>query len=263
MRLPRAQSVADADRDVRQYLIRIAGTLGELLGQDLTGLYVHGSLATGAFRRDRSNLDLILVVRSTLPERVRTEVARLLASLSESRPTREDINVDVVTEQHARQFEHPMPCEVRYGRGVWSALPARIVDARERGVTLVGPSAAQVFSPVPWYAYVNALESELQRSCRGARAHPERVVLAACRVLYGISSLRMHAANKEEAATWAMDRVPSEYRSAINDALQIYRGAKSIEDVVFAEPEVAEFCRYVRKQAEAAFRRASDTDDAE
>lgn len=259
----RGQSVVDADRDVRQYLVHIAGTLGELLGEDLVGLYVHGSLASGAFRRNRSNLDLIAVVRRTLPDGLRADVARVLATLSESRPMREDIDVDVLSEQNVRHFEHPMPCEVRYGRGTRASLPARLVDVREHGVILVGPSPSALFSPVPWYAYVNALESELLRAARATRAHPERVILAACRVLYGVKNLQMHAANKDEAATWAMGRVPDDYRSAINDALQIYRGTKSTEDAVFEQTQVENLCRYVQDQAGSSFRRASDRGEME
>jgi predicted nucleotidyltransferase len=101
MRRSRAQSVADADRDLRQYLIRIAGTLGDALGDTLVGLYVYGSLATGSYHRERSDIDLIGVVSRKLDPDERERIARLLVRLSDARPAPGDIEVTVIQEVRA------------------------------------------------------------------------------------------------------------------------------------------------------------------
>lgn len=249
----RGQSVADADRDVRQFLIRVAAALGDVLGDALAGLYVHGSLATGSFRRERSNIDLIAVVRRGLDSEQRAQCSRALGALSDMRPVPGDLKAYVIAEEAARRFEHPVAHEIA----------DRILDVRERGVTLVGPSPETLFAPVPWHAYVNALESEFRRTRSLVETDPATAVLAACRILYGATSLRMEALNKDEAAVWAIGTAPRIYHSSINDALQLYRGTKSPDDVVFTVQEVVAFREYVRERSKAAFERASDTGEDE
>lgn len=277
MNAPRAQSVADADRDLRQYLIRIAGALGDLLGDVLAGLYVYGSLATGAYHRERSGRDLLGVVSRKLTPKERESLARTLVRLSDARPTRGDIHVSIVEERCVRSFEHPLPYEVQYTQATHEAirrgrvdfsqehtdvnLAANIVEARSRGVTLVGPPPESLLGYVPWHAYVNALEAQLNRGRAQVDGDPAGAVLDACRVLRGATSAAMETANKDEAAVWALATVPRMYHSVVNDALQIYRGSKSEDDVVFAERDIIALREYVRERSQAAFARASDTGD--
>ncbi len=279
MRSPRAQSVSDADRDLRQYLIRIAGTLGDVLGDLLTGLYVHGSLATGAYHRDRSDLNLIAVVTRKLSASQRAAVARTLVALSDARPMLGDIEVSVVQERYAREFEHPVPYEVHYGSAVHETirhsrvnfehdessvdLAVQFVETRDRGVTLVGPPPASLFGAVPWHAYINALESDFNRSRPLAMEKPVYVILNACRILHGTTGKTLSVLNKDEAAVWALQNVPRMYHSVINDALQIYRGTKSADDVVFEERDIIALREYVRERSQAAFARASDDGEEE
>jgi streptomycin 3"-adenylyltransferase len=112
--MTRGRSIADADRDVRQFLVRIAAALGDALGDMLAGLYVHGSLATGSYHRERSDIDLIAVTTVKLSPELRERVAGVLVRLSDARPTLGDIEVSLVQERYARSFEHPLPYEVHY-----------------------------------------------------------------------------------------------------------------------------------------------------
>lgn len=271
----RGHSVSDADRDVKQYLIRIAAVLGEVLGDKLAGLYVHGSLATGAFHRERSDIDLIAVTSAKLAPPVREALARALVQLSDARPMPGDIEVNVLQERYARSFEHPTPYELRYS-SAWHEkfrrrqfdfardrtaidLAAAIVDVRERGVPLLGPPPAAMFGPVPWHAYIDALEAGFDWARLHVDDMPVYAVLNACRVLHGTTSKTASALNKDEAAVWALETVPRMYHSIINDALQLYRGSKSLEDVVLVERDVIALREYVRERARPAFERASDT----
>ena len=275
----RGQSLSDADRDLRQYLIRIAGTLGDVLGDSLTGLYVHGSLATGSFHRERSDIDLLAVVSRKLEAEERERLARTLVRLSDMRPSLGDIEISVVQERYARNFEHPLPYEVRYSRNAhedirhgrvdFSAdaraydLAADVAETRERGVTLVGPPPETMFGLVPWHAYIGALQAEFEEERHNLRTMPVSAVLGACRVLYGSTARAMHAMNKDEAAVWALQTVPRMYHSVVNDALQLYRGTKGTEDVIFHERDIIAFREYVRERSRAAFARASDSDEEE
>lgn len=271
----RGQSVGDADRDIRQYLIRVAATIGDALHDGLVGLYVHGSLAAGTFRRERSNIDLLAVAARYLLPNERAQVARNLVLLSDARPVPADIDVAVLREADVRTYVHPMPYQVRYradlhepirrGRVDYernahdATLAGDILSARERGVVLVGPPAERVFGPVPWHAYVAGLQEEFLATGRDLAQRPLTAILAACRVLYGTSEREMHRLPKDQAAAWALERIPDEFRSVVNDALQLYRGTKTAEDVVLNEHDVRAFRSYVAERAQPAFERASDS----
>lgn len=277
MNAPGGQSLAEADLDVRAFLVRVAGTLGDVLGDALCGLYVYGSLATGAYHRQRSGIDLIAVTAGELSAHEREVLARTLLRLSDSRPTRGDIEISVVAQQYARNFLYPVPCEVRYNGGLHEPirrrridyscavpsadLAAPVVELRERGVTLVGPPASALFGPVPWHAYMGALQADFEyvRDC--VSSDPVYAVLGACRVLHGTADTRMAPLNKDEAASWALQNVPREHQSVINDALQLYRGTKTVDDVVFDGAQIAALREYVRGRAQPAFDRAGWSDE--
>lgn len=277
MKGSRGQSLADADRDVRQYLIRIAGTLGEALGDALGALYVRGSLALGTYHRERSDLNLTAVVKRPLTPPERERVARLFVSLSDGRPTRGDVEIEVVEESRVRAGEFPAISEVRYSTDLHEPIrrrkvayengianapsAAHAVELRDAGVTFVGPPPQSIFPPVPWHAFVSALRAELERARSIAPKDPAGAILAACRVLHGTTSRGVCGISKDDAAAWALNSAAPDHRSVINDALQLYRGSKSSDDVVFDRGEVKDFLNFVSERSAPAFERAAGDGD--
>ncbi len=273
---PRPQRVADADRDILVYLIRIAGTLGELLGDALAGLYIHGSLASGTFRRSRSDLNVIGVVDQPLEAEEREMATRTLLRLSDARPVWGDLDVSIVQAKYARRYEAPMPLEVCYARERHEAIRMRridfsvpqtshvlassIIDLRNGGVTLVGPPPQNVFGPVPWHAFMASLAIYLQRAERIAEQDPATAVLAACRVLHGATARGVSLADKEWAASSALEDAPPEHQAIIMDSLALYRGVKASDDVVLDAGAVRRFIAYVKARTSAAFERANQSE---
>jgi predicted nucleotidyltransferase len=74
MNLPTANAVSFAQH--------LAEELTVILEADLVGVYLHGSAATGCFNPDRSDIDLLVVVRQTLSPEQRRAVAQLLLNAS-------------------------------------------------------------------------------------------------------------------------------------------------------------------------------------
>ena len=48
-------------------LDKIVETSKDIIGEELTGIYLHGSLAMGCFHPDKSDIDLILVIKIRYP----------------------------------------------------------------------------------------------------------------------------------------------------------------------------------------------------
>ena len=104
---PRQESALDPD--VREHIEAAVRGFQEILDGKLTGVYLHGSLAAGAFSRAKSDIDLLVVVESGLSEGERRRLARLLTSLSEVRPIPEDIEMSVILEDDAQNFPSSAP----------------------------------------------------------------------------------------------------------------------------------------------------------
>lgn len=275
--MSRAQSVTDADHDIQRYIIGVTGNLGELLGDALVGVYVHGSLAMGSYHRERSDIDVLAVVQHALHPEIREAVAQLFVRLSDMRPVPGDLEATVVQERYARSYTHPTPVEVHYSSSRRKAiaagavdytqtptdldLAAQITNVRERGVRIVGPEPRTIFGPVPWFAYINALEADFKWAGERAGSDPVYAILNACRTLHGATQHDLRVLSKDEAGRWALDAMPQEFSPLIRDALDVYRGTS--EAVRFDPARVAALREYVRERAQPAFGRASDSGDDE
>ena len=49
-------------------LDKIVNTSKKIFGEELTGIYLHGSLAMGCFHPDKSDIDLILVIKDSVSD---------------------------------------------------------------------------------------------------------------------------------------------------------------------------------------------------
>src|SRR6185436_19337601 len=170
----RGQHWTDCDADLRAFIEGVVTSFRRALDENLVGVYLHGSLAAGCFRRAKSDLVLLIVIRTHLDEVKYRELALMLADLSDARPTLGDLELSVIQEQHARQFTHPLPYELHFGvaetaeairRGEVDCgknkhdrdLAAHCTVTRARGICLWGALVEEVFGPVPWEDFVDAV----------------------------------------------------------------------------------------------------------
>ena len=252
-------------------LIRVAGALGDFFGGELVGVYVHGSLAQGSFRRDQSDLDLLVVVARELAPGRRAALAKELLALAQSSAAG-DLEVSVITEASARRFEHPLPYEVQYsaawqevisndrvdyaGPGADPDLALHVLGTQQRGVRLVGPEPAALFGPVPWHAVVNALEGGFARAGDRAAEDPVSAVFNACRTLHVLSRRDLTTVSKEEAGRWALNAA-AEFHTPIAAALDVRYGDRA---ALPAAAGIRALREYVAERSAPAFARARPDD---
>lgn len=225
------------DRDVREHIEAAVRGFREILGGALTGVYLHGSLAAGAFDRTRSDIDLLVVAERGLSGEERRRLARLLTSLSERRPIPEEIEMSVILEGDARAFRHPLPFEFHNSACEMEAtlsgeqtswrgrtdrdLAAHCTVTRAKGVALAGKPVGEVFGPVSHEDYVDAILHDLDGILEGGRflEDPYYSVLNTCRVFQVLEEGEGCVPTKLEGAEWALARLPAEHAPAIRLAL--------------------------------------------
>jgi streptomycin 3"-adenylyltransferase len=224
----------------REFAEDVAADIAAVAGDNLVGVYLHGSLALGCFNPARSDVDLLVVTRERLDRAARHAVAELLLRRSNAP---HPIEISFLTTEQLNPWRHPTPFDFHFGESARGRelLRAELRDAptpddqadpdlaghigllRERGETLIGPPVAAVFPPVPDADFADSIRRDLTwiqhpETRMGGRIYG---VLNACRVLAYVRGAGI--LSKAEAAEWALPELRPELRATAAEALAAYR----------------------------------------
>ncbi|GAA1212786.1 aminoglycoside adenylyltransferase domain-containing protein [Prauserella alba] len=134
-------------------------------------------------------------------------------------------------------------------------LVLAMVSALAGNRTLAGPPPAEVLAPLPHADVVRASLAGLDEALSGVDTDTRNVVLTVARVWVTIETGEILP--KDEAAAWAAQRLPEEYRAVIEHARELYLGSEYAEEV-WPAPVLARVHGCVEHMAAAA-RAASGT----
>lgn len=218
-------------------LQQIAARYVRILGDTLTGIYVHGSIAFGCFVWEHSDIDFLVVVRR--PVSVQTKLA-LLAALERLRPAapQKGLEMSVVLEEHCRHFVYPTPYELHFSNA-WLGrylenplllcgddekadpdLAAHFTVIKHTGIALLGRPIPEVFGDVPRAAYLDSIRLDIQNAREHIREDPVYVILNLCRVLaYLEEGLVL---SKAQGGAWGLRRLSAKHHPVIESALRAY-----------------------------------------
>jgi Domain of unknown function (DUF4111) len=221
-----------ANSEAVSYGRAVAGRLQEVLGKDLRGAYLSGSVALGDYVPGQSDIDFFAVCQSSLEVEKKQTVAEIISGEAASCPTRGMEFVlysrgAVAKPSRTPRFEINLNAgpEISYHLSFdpasepshWFVLD--ICIAREHGLPLVGPPAREVFAPIPRPWVLDALEDSL-----GWHADHETLlhysVLNACRSWQYAEEGVM--SSKDEAAAWALSHAEDPF--LVESALALRRG---------------------------------------
>jgi len=235
------QEWASCDGDVRDFVLQILELVDRCLGGDLKGIVLHGSLATGAFHRPKSDVDILVISKEGVTDQLRADLWSGLLRVSDDRPLLGDIELSIVRSDVAAKPSHPMPYEFRFNETLKDAIRAgqithddsatdedlapSIVLARGRGISLFGPAPGALIGEVAWKDYVTAIQADFDWIVdkENIVETPIYGVLNICRILLVLTAGKECAPDKEEGALWGIENLPSEHLEIIESALEAYR----------------------------------------
>ncbi|TLS38039.1 nucleotidyltransferase domain-containing protein [Pseudalkalibacillus caeni] len=96
---------------VQQQLNELNKRLIDILGNDLTGIYLHGSLAMGCFNPARSDIDILAVSSSSLSFKQKETLLDYLLEISNNP---HPLEISVLSEASLHPWKHPSPFEFHY-----------------------------------------------------------------------------------------------------------------------------------------------------
>jgi hypothetical protein len=259
--------------DVNALAHDLLKSLHAILGAQLAGMYLVGSLALGDFDPRESDLDLILVTAGALSDETSAALRDLHQRFDHS-ASAWAARVDAVyIPQEA--LREPSPTAARYPTLHWpepltlqqleTGWPIQRDTLREHGIVVSGPDPRSLLDPVP--------PDELRRASAAkvaewrARAHGDPgwvaqlrarrehtyVVVTLCRLLYTLDTGSV--ASKPVAARWAARTLASRWSELIGRAITEPRANAAVvpEDAVNDVLALLEYTdeRYRRRQATA------------
>ena len=210
----------------------------KILGANVTGIYLHGSAAMGCFHPEKSDIDLLVVVKETPTDAEKRQFMDMVVALNIQAP-KKGIELSIVTEAVCQPFVYPTPYELHFSvahlnwyktapqdyiskmHGTDKDLAAHMTILYHRGRTLCGKEIPQVFAPVPQDAYLDSLWYDIESAEEDILSNPVYVILNLCRVLaFRKQGLIL---SKKEGGEWFLDQQPdSPHRFLVSTALAEY-----------------------------------------
>ena len=208
-----------------------------ILGDNLAGIYLHGSAVMDCFNPAKSDLDLIVVVNAPVDDAVKRAYLEMVVTYNALGPAK-GIEMSVVLRSVCDPFVYPTPFELHFSAGhlAWyradpedyirkmkgtdKDLAAHFTVITRRGKCLYGAPIKDMFGEVPGSDYMDSLRYDIAEAPEQITEDTVYLTLNLARVLaYKEEGLVL---SKREGGEWALGHVPAEYHPLVRDALREY-----------------------------------------
>lgn len=249
---------------IRQQVTGFVDQIKQLLGSNLVGIYLHGSLSFGCFNPNRSDIDLLVVTKQLMSNQIKRSIADLLLATS-NHPS--PIEISFLTCAQLQPWQHPTPFDFHYSEawrektsselidGRWQAwqpnnttvigdidLAGHITVINARGIVLTGAAVADVFPAVPPADYRDSILNDVESALAEIEKNPVYTVLNTCRTIGWLQDGKIRS--KDTGGIWALHHLPSELQPTVRQALEAYRSPNTNASSEFSAPELQAFAAY-------------------
>lgn len=219
--------------DVNALLRDLLADAQAILKDNFVGMYLHGSLASGDFDPQRSDIDFVIVTADKLPAEMVSALealhARMTASGAKWAAKLEGTYIPQGALRRYNPEDGPFPC-INEGKFYMARHESHWVLTRhilrEQGVVIAGPEPRSLIEPVhpddlrravkeflrEWWSPIMEMPARLQSS-----EYQAYTVLTMCRVLYTLQYDTV--VSKPAAARWAQNTLGERWTVLIEWAL--------------------------------------------
>jgi uncharacterized protein (DUF2267 family) len=220
--------------EIRSLLKTLVDSAQTVLGRNLAGLYLHGSLASGDFNLRTSDIDFAAVTTQAVSAAEFRQLQEMHARLYASGlPWSQKLEGAYLPPEVLRRHDPAHPPVPWLGVDGHFALETLGSDwiferwmLREHGVVLHGPALREWIDPVTAEDLKAAVRASLREWWSPPFPSPQRfesdeyrayAVLTMCRSLFVLANGR--PASKPEAARWALIQMDEHWHDLIHEAL--------------------------------------------
>jgi streptomycin 3"-adenylyltransferase len=214
----------------------VLAALRDALGDDLLGVYLHGSSVLGGLRR-WSDLDLFVVSSGRLAHDQKRRLGDRLLAVSGMPPDRRPVEVTVVAASEVRPWRYPPTMELQYGEwlragfeaghveppsGPHPDLALAVANVLQGNRCLVGPPPEKILDPIPPQDLADAMVADIPRLLDDLESDTRNVILTLVRIWDSLETGGIRS--KDAAADRIAERLPEEHRAVVARARAIYLG---------------------------------------
>lgn len=249
---------------IRQQVAGFVDGCQQILGDNLLGIYLHGSLSFGSFNPNRSDIDLLVVNQALMNIESKRAIAQLLLATSEQPISME---ISFLARQHLHPWQHPTPFDFHYSEDwrnktagelrderwrSWQAnnatvhgdidLAGHITVINDRGITLWGAEASEVFPVVPSEDYRDSILNDVYSALENIAENPIYTILNTCRTLAWLQDGKVRS--KDAGGVWALNHLPQDLQPLIQQALAEQRSWQKKSSIPYSQTLLANFASY-------------------
>ena len=212
------------------------------LGDNLIGVYLHGSIALGAFQPDSGDIDLLVVVKDSMDTAAKLEIAREIIEI-DKKPC--PIELSAVKQADAKNWKTPGNCVFHYS-DFWtkkylerfqnSDFEVYVADhefpdadvtsyiklLNQCGIVLYGREIKEVFADVSDEDFWSAISADIEEY--DFHAYDARYFASNVLILGRILSFKKEKRilSKYEGGLWMMKNVPKDLKYLPELAMKIW-----------------------------------------
>jgi Domain of unknown function (DUF4111)/Nucleotidyltransferase domain len=237
----------------REAIHSLIGKVQGIFGEDLVGFYLTGSLSYGDFNPKTSDIDFVVVTKSSLAESRLGQLETLHQNLNQEYPEWAGrMEGSYLTLNQIHRDSLPSRPYANHG-AFWRSAPYGHEWLIQRdalnqcGLTLFGPKAQELFLPIEPQQVRSASKQIFEEEWLSKLDHPELLntaelqvygVLTLCKILYGLRHTTV--VSKRMAAEWVSEMQGEPWASLIDRALA-WEPGKAFSD----SEKVLEFIRFI------------------
>ncbi len=216
----------------------------QIFGEELIGIYLHGSMAMGCFHADKSDIDLILVIRDCITDTQKLQFMNYIVDANKIAPGK-GIELSIVKQKYCKPFVYPTPFELHFSNAhkQWFAdnpadyiqkmngtdkdLAAHFKVIKSYGIVLYGAKIDEIFADVPRKDYIDSIWNDISGAKEEILENPVYIILNLCRVAAFLKNDLV--LSKKQGGEWAVKHLASKYHALISNALQCYIDGADME----------------------------------
>ncbi len=239
-------------------LNEIANMYRTLLGSNLVGVYLHGSLAINCFNPKDSDIDILVVVENNIDSECKRSLVKCIIDI-EANNLETRIELSVVLEKDVVLGNHPMffllhysaihkksylnngsLCENSYDPD----LIAHLAMINSRGKLICGKRIEELKIKVKDADFLDSVMNDVSYVEDELLSKPQYIVLNLCRTLKYLTD---HTHNsKLEGGEWVLGRFNSNFDRVIGILIEKYRGLNV--DLGIYEDEIKHVAKHLLKE---------------
>ncbi|HFI0641773.1 TPA: aminoglycoside adenylyltransferase domain-containing protein [Streptococcus suis] len=258
------------ENDIHELLKEISFIFQNELGENLVGIYLHGSLALNSFTWETSDVDFLVVVEHSLTQTEKIGIIQSLYALLPKSPPK-GLEMSVILKDSLKPCNYPVPYELHFSnmhiqaiheniekycynmRGRDEDLTAHIMVIWHRGIVLYGPAIQQLFEEPCRFEYLESIWYDIQNSEGTVLDKPVDTILNLCRTLAYLDEGII--LSKREGGMWELTVCHPMYQTLLEDTLAVYNGERleAVIDKQLAKRFVEEQMRQIHKSLKINF----------